>query len=335
MRRRRSSSWKSPMRSSRGVAQRGRDVAEDHDVALRLVQGHEVGGGRELLVEGAAQGEGHVDHVGEELPAEQRPHAPQPEGRRPLGALHGPQAAVVLGQAGRGRIEQVGRVLPEGLEAVAPCRGRTRRRSRPGTKSILWASQTTLSARSRPATRCRCRSLKQAAPPWAASTCSQTSCRRQTSAMSSSGSKAPIGVAQAQATTATIGRLLRPQAGQFVVQTAADPCGAARRGPRARSAGCPGRGCRRLGPRCNGRRREPPARAADAAAPAVPRAAGQPVSQTSPRATFRAVSRAVRLASEPPCVTAPAKVSGRPADGLAQARWTMACSTAVAHGPIS
>ena len=70
----------------------------------------------ELLVEGAAQGEGDVDHVGEELPPEQRPHAPQAEGGRPLGALHRPHAAVVLGQTGRGRVEQVGRVLLEGLE---------------------------------------------------------------------------------------------------------------------------------------------------------------------------------------------------------------------------
>ena len=37
------------------------DVAEDDDVALGFVKGLEIGGGHELLVESAAEVEGHVD----------------------------------------------------------------------------------------------------------------------------------------------------------------------------------------------------------------------------------------------------------------------------------
>ncbi len=159
----------------------------------------------QLFVERAAQGEGHVHHVGEQLPAEQRPHAPQPECRRPLGAFHRPHAAVVLGQTGCGRIEQVGCVLAEGLETVALRRGRRRRRRGPARRASCGRPRPHCPpVPGRPPGGGAGRS-SSAAPPWAASTCSQTSWRRQTSAMSSSGSKAPVGVAQAHATTATIG----------------------------------------------------------------------------------------------------------------------------------
>ena len=68
-------------------------------------------------------------------------------------------------------------------------------------------------------------------------------------------------------------------------------------------------------------------------AAAAPRAAS-PCSQASPSATLRAVSSPVRLASDPPWVTAPAKLPGsQPIAAPSSA--IMACSTAVAHGPIS
>ena len=72
-------------------------------------------------------------------------NAPQSEGRRPLGAFDGRQAAVVFGQPGGGRIEQVGRILAEGLELWARCPGR--RRTRTGrARTASCASHTTLSA---------------------------------------------------------------------------------------------------------------------------------------------------------------------------------------------
>ena len=55
----------------------------------------------------------HIDHVGENLRPEQRPHAPHAERGRPLRAFQVHDAAVVLGQLRRGRIEQVGRFLVE------------------------------------------------------------------------------------------------------------------------------------------------------------------------------------------------------------------------------
>ncbi len=79
---------------------------------------HEVGRGLELLVKDPPQVERHIDQIGEQLRPEQRPHAPQAEGGGPLRAFDRSQAAVEVGQSRRGRIEQVGRVLLEGLEAM-------------------------------------------------------------------------------------------------------------------------------------------------------------------------------------------------------------------------
>ena len=53
-----------------------------------------------------------------------------------------------------------------------------------------------------------------------------------------------------------------PAGGPIPRPTVADPCAPARPVRPARSAGCRGRGCPRLEPRCNGRRREPTGRAA-------------------------------------------------------------------------
>ncbi len=94
------------------------DVAEDDDVALGIVQGDEVGRGRELFVERPAEVEGDVDHVGEQVWAEHGPDAPEPESGGAFGAFDGTQAAVVLGQARGGWIEEVGGILAECLELV-------------------------------------------------------------------------------------------------------------------------------------------------------------------------------------------------------------------------
>ena len=51
--------------------------------SIRLVERDEVVGLDESLVEAVAQGERHIDHVGEELPAEEGPGSPQPEGGSP------------------------------------------------------------------------------------------------------------------------------------------------------------------------------------------------------------------------------------------------------------
>ena len=172
----------------------------------------------QLLVERAAQGEGHVDHVGEQLPAEQRPHAPQPEGRRPLGALHRLHAAVVFGQAGRGRVEQVGRVLAEGLETVAPVAvehegaegrarrascGRPRRRCRPAPARPPGAgagrsARPRRRGRRRRAARLRAGGRRRRSPP--------------------AGRRPRWAWRRHRPTTATIGLVLRAQAGQLFVQ---------------------------------------------------------------------------------------------------------------------
>ena len=60
----------------------------------------------------------HVDHVGKYLRPEQRPDAPHAERGGPLRAFQVHDAAVVLGQLGRGRVEQVRRILVERGDAV-------------------------------------------------------------------------------------------------------------------------------------------------------------------------------------------------------------------------
>ena len=180
-------------------------MAKDHDVALRLVQGHEVGRRRELLVKQPAHGEGDVDQVGEQLRAEQRPHAPQPQGGRPLGAFHGPQAAVELGQSRRGRIEQVGAVLAEGLEAVGRLAIEDEGAQRRHEQHLVGVPDQAVGA-------------VQAGHqvPIAGAEAGRPAVGRidvQPHAVAaadvghlSNGSKAPTGVEHAQATTATIGR---------------------------------------------------------------------------------------------------------------------------------
>ena len=117
------------------------------------MQRHEVRRGRQLFVKRLAQRERDIDQIGEQLWAEHGPHAPEAENGRPLRTLNGPQAAVEIGQARRGRIEQVRSVLLKGGEAVGRVTVEDTAHSA-GTKSILWASQVTLSARSSPATKC-------------------------------------------------------------------------------------------------------------------------------------------------------------------------------------
>lgn len=68
--------------------------------------------------------------------------------------------------------------------------------------NILCASQITESAWSMPARRPRKSGLTSRPPPCAASTCSQMPRSRVMAAISGKGSKAPIGVAHAEATTA-------------------------------------------------------------------------------------------------------------------------------------
>ena len=71
-----------------------------------------------------------------------------------------------------------------------------------GTNSHLCGSSAMLSARASGASRSAYSSERIAGPPYAASTCSQTSCRRQTSAIASRSSMAPVLVVPAVATTA-------------------------------------------------------------------------------------------------------------------------------------
>ena len=78
----------------------------------------EVVGRVEHRVKLLGQVDRHVDHVGEQLRPEQRPDAPHAERGRPLRAFQVHDAAVVVGQLRRGRIEQVRRILVERGDAV-------------------------------------------------------------------------------------------------------------------------------------------------------------------------------------------------------------------------
>ncbi len=75
-------------------------------------------GAAQFLVKDPAQVEGDIDHVGEQLRPEECPGAPETEDGCPLRAFDGSQAAVIIGQARRGGVEQVGGILPERGEAM-------------------------------------------------------------------------------------------------------------------------------------------------------------------------------------------------------------------------
>ena len=83
---------------------------------------------------------------------------------------------------------------------------------------ILWASQTTLSARSMPASKCRCRVAERQRAAVGRIDVQPHFVPLANIGDSVSGSNAPIGVAHAAAETATIGHAARPQAFQRVVE---------------------------------------------------------------------------------------------------------------------
>lgn len=100
------------------VAQLRGMILKGDDIALRFVEGSEIVGFLEELVELAAEVEGDVDKIAEELRAEEGPGAPESEGDGAFGAFEGAQAAVVFGEAGGGGIEEIRGFLTEGFVAV-------------------------------------------------------------------------------------------------------------------------------------------------------------------------------------------------------------------------
>ena len=135
-----------------------------------------------------------------------------------------------------------------------------------------------------------------------------------------------MGVEQEQATAATT----RCPAARRSPNISSSRLGSMRRRASKGPAGpgsCPVPTCLRSAKRNNGHRHGRPSRA-------EVRREGCQRSHTSPSTTFRAVNRAVKLASDPPWVTSPENWPGCQPMARPSSR-TMAHSAAVAQGPIS
>ena len=97
----------------RSISQCGRHIAEGQNVALRYVEGLEVGFRLQLLVKPPRLAECNVNHVFKELLTKQRPRTPETIRRCSFGAFDGCRATVEIRQLGNRRIEQVPGFLAE------------------------------------------------------------------------------------------------------------------------------------------------------------------------------------------------------------------------------